>query len=65
MARNRSEPTLFNHVGWKEEKLQPGGGIFLLTSPLIEPTGYLPPECRDPVQTRINIDEDDVPTIQE
>ena len=50
--------------GWKEANLQSLGEVFLLTFPLIEPTGYLPPEDLEPVCTRMNIDENDGPRIQ-
>ena len=50
--------------GWKEANLHPFGELFLLTFPLIEPAGYLPPEHLHRVQTRVNIDETDDPKIQ-
>jgi len=42
--------------GWKEENVQPSGEVFLLTSPLIEPIGFTPPEGNVDARTRINID---------
>jgi hypothetical protein len=50
--------------GWKEANLQSLGKVFLLTFPLIEPTGYLPPERRHRFHTRMNIDENEGPKIQ-
>jgi hypothetical protein len=50
--------------GWKEANLQSLGEVFLLTFPLIEPTGYLPPDDLEPAHTRMNIDENDSPRIQ-
>ena len=41
--------------GWKEENLQPWGELLLLTSPLIEPIGFRPPQDRIDAGTRINI----------
>ena len=50
--------------GWKEANLQSLGEVFLLTFPLIEPTGYLPPEGPELVHTCMNIDENDGRKIQ-
>jgi hypothetical protein len=43
--------------GWKEERERSAvGEVFLLTSPLIEPLGFTPPEDRIDAGTCINTD---------